>query len=846
MTIYFLNNHENILLNYQEFAKNLATKVQLKSQPMVKFISTTETKLTDLKFGSDDIVCLGFGHYFDLNYVEKVLPQQIAYFEKQAVKIALTTEIRYFHSDEAYFDKSADSLAVYQLAYDHQLEVLDLYSYLNTWYQRTGSVQAKQSLELANGLTDVYQMNATHLVQLLSDYLVNWFQRRFFHQQFIKGYQYGADLYPEAWDETTNQIDMQHMKKIGMNTVRVGEFFWDKLEPTEGHYNMDYLVNLLTQFKQNDLKVILGIPSPTPPRWFTVHYPQAKLVNINGIAEEHGSRQHVCTNNPIFRKKVYQLTDQIARVAAQFDNVIAIQIDNEFKCHVDQCFCETCQQLWPQWLRAKYQTIDALNASWGTNLWSERYPSFETVVLPTKTPFAHNSGLDNAFREFTADTLNDFSAGVAQILIAETDIPITHNTSLNFNLMNYELFGQLDLVGFDTYPMYNQYWNFPINLDLWRNLKRGTEVLLLETGASHVGYIGNYVTPHPKGYLPTEIFLGFAAGLKAFMFWPYRAQPTGVEQTHGAIVTQAGTPDLGYDDVLAGQKLVKKYQPFLADTDVKKSKIALVYSDNAKREMHVETGGIYEYRNTITQAYRAFTSRGIAVELIPENQNFDQFDCVMVPYVRSVNASLLAKMKRFVANGGQLIVGPMTGDRTADMAWIRGDNALGQLGEWLGIQNEIQYLSEEEVTRARVNVNGEQDELGGLVTLFNTPHVMTNVETEAPVAGDRSVLYQRDNLIYLGGMPKDSLNSPLWDELVAQVIKPCDADHAYIDTKRGIFKYRRENEHEIQFYLANMSMKPVCYDLYQAGIDEDDQPIVTGNHRLAGFECQLIRIKKVG
>lgn len=844
MKIYFLNNQENILLNYPKFAADLKAKAQLTAEPTVKFIATAQTPVDQLAVTADDVVVLGFGHYFDLDFVQDQLPQQVAFFEKQGAQIVLTTELRRFNVNETYFDKSTDDLAIYQLAFDHRLKVLDVYSFLNSWYQRVSVDERRVNLDAV--AENRYQVQATQLTAMLTPWVANWMTRQLFHDQFMQDYSYGACMYPEAWDDATNETDMAHAEKIGMNTVRIGEFFWDKLEPQEDYYTMDYLVDLLTKYRNHGLKVILGIPSPTPPRWFTVHYPEARLVNVNGQAEEHGSRQHVCTNNPIFRRKVYQLTHEIAKVAAQFDNVIGIQIDNEFKCHVDQCFCPTCRQLWPRWLRAKYQTIDQLNAAWGTDIWSERYPDFESVVLPTKTPFAHNSGLDNAFRMFTADTVNDFCAGIAQILIAETDIPITHNTSLNFNLINYELFSQLDVVGFDTYPMYNQYWNFPINLDLWRNLKNGTEVLLLETATSHVGYTGNYVTPHPHGYLPTEIFIGYAAGLKAFTYWPFRAQPNGVEQTHSAVVTQVGTPDLGYADVLKGQQLLEKYRPFLDQTEVTRSKVALVYSDNAKREMHVETGGIYEYRKNITEVYRAFTTRGIAIEMVPENVDFNQFDCVMIPYVRNVNEHLLAKMKAFANAGGHLIIGPMTGDRTADMGWIRGHNGLGRIGEWLGVENEIQYLSEDETTRARVKVGDQQDEFGGLVTLFDTDKVMDNVTTEAPVADTRSIIYKNKNVMYLGGMPKDSVNSPLWDELIDQFVKPCDADHAFLDTPNGIFKYRRESDTEVQFYVANMTLQPLTYDLHQSGRDADDQPLEAGQQTLAAYQCQLVRIKKVG
>lgn len=448
--------------------------------------------------------------------------------------------------------------------------------------------------------------------QKFGNYIANWLYRKYFKKD-NNLFMYGASLYPEIWSDEVNKEDIKNLSGIGLNTVRIGEFFWSKLEPEEGYYQMDYLRNLLSRLRTANIKVILGIPSPTPPRWFTVHYPEARIINKDGQIDDHGSRQHVCTNSFIFRRKVYALTYRIAEVVSEYANVVAIQIDNEFKCHVDQCFCENCRNLWHRWLKEKYGKINNLNKAWGTDIWSETYSSFDSVVMPTQTPFVHNAGLQNAFSRFTADTLNDFASGIIQILIAKTRVILTHNTSMNFNLYNYELFNQLDIVGYDTYPRYNEYWNFPINLDLWRNLKDNTNFYLLETCASHVGYIGNYVPPYPPKYLLIEIFLGYAAGLKALLFWPYRAQPSGVEQTHGAVVTQAGTPDLGYDDVVRGSQILTKLKPILQHTHVKKSKVAIIYSDDTKLYMNVESGGVYRYRPTFTEFYEAITRRGISV-----------------------------------------------------------------------------------------------------------------------------------------------------------------------------------------------------------------------------------------
>lgn len=382
---------------------------------------------------------------------QNLLPQQIKYFKSLKVKLALATNIRYFSDSEYYFDKDNYNFFVQKLAYDYRLPVLDLYSFANSWYLAANKDLRDKALERVDNFEELKWFKNSIAEKLFDNFIARWIYRKLIKIQ-NSNFLYGACIYPEVWSTNTNLHDMKHMKDIGFNTVRVGEFFWNKLEPEEGKYDMRYLTNLLNELQENNLKVILGIPSPTPPRWFSLHYPEARIVEKDGQIEEHGSRQHICTNNLIFRKKVYELTFKIAEVIKKYSNVVAIQIDNEFKCHVDQCFCSNCQLLWHRWLREKYGTVDNLNEQLGTTIWSEAYPTFDSVVVPTKTPFEHNTGLQNAFAEFTADTVNDFDSGIAQILISKTDVPLIHNTSMNFNLYNWELFNQLDLVGYDTYP----------------------------------------------------------------------------------------------------------------------------------------------------------------------------------------------------------------------------------------------------------------------------------------------------------------------------------------------------------------------------------------------------------
>src|SRR6187551_2299342 len=51
----------------------------------------------------------------------------------------------------------------------------------------------------------------------------------------------GAAWYPEQWPESRWNADLDLMQKAGIRMVRVGEFAWSRMEPSEGQYDLDWL-----------------------------------------------------------------------------------------------------------------------------------------------------------------------------------------------------------------------------------------------------------------------------------------------------------------------------------------------------------------------------------------------------------------------------------------------------------------------------------------------------------------------------------------------------------------------------------------------------------------------------
>ena len=51
----------------------------------------------------------------------------------------------------------------------------------------------------------------------------------------------GTAWYPEQWPESRWDADLALMEQAHIRMVRVGEFAWSRMEPSEGHYDLDWL-----------------------------------------------------------------------------------------------------------------------------------------------------------------------------------------------------------------------------------------------------------------------------------------------------------------------------------------------------------------------------------------------------------------------------------------------------------------------------------------------------------------------------------------------------------------------------------------------------------------------------
>ena len=99
----------------------------------------------------------------------------------------------------------------------------------------------------------------------------------------------GVCYYPEHWPETRWAEDAGMMRNIGLTFVRVGEFAWSRLEPRPRLYNFEWLRRAIDILHAVDLKVVLGTPTATPPKWLVDEMPDMVALDATGRPRKFGA-----------------------------------------------------------------------------------------------------------------------------------------------------------------------------------------------------------------------------------------------------------------------------------------------------------------------------------------------------------------------------------------------------------------------------------------------------------------------------------------------------------------------------------------------------------------------------
>ncbi len=265
----------------------------------------------------------------------------------------------------------------------------------------------------------------------------------------------GTCYYPEHWDKKLWKEDLERMLENGIETIRIAEFAWNKFEPEEGIFTYEFFDEFLDLAKEKGMKVIFCTPTATPPAWLTTKYPEVLNARMDGVLYRHGARRHYNYNSEIYQKLVKRLVEKVAVHYGPHTSIIGWQIDNELNCETSEFYSESDTLAFREFLKKKYQSLDALNKAWGTVFWNQTYTAWEEVYVPRTTiSNATNPHEVMDYTRFISDSTCRFAKMQSDILrkYIKNDDFITTN-GLFSNLDNHRMTDEsLDFIMYDSYP----------------------------------------------------------------------------------------------------------------------------------------------------------------------------------------------------------------------------------------------------------------------------------------------------------------------------------------------------------------------------------------------------------
>ena len=493
----------------------------------------------------------------------------------------------------------------------------------------------------------------------------------------------GVCYYPEHWAEALWERDAAQMVEIGISYVRIGEFAWSRLEPRPGELHFDWLVKSMDVLGRHGLKVIVGTPTATPPRWLIDKLPDMVAIDATGRPRNFGSRRHYCFSHLGYRAESARITQLIVDKICRHPALAGFQTDNEYGCHnTTYSYSEAARVGFRQWLKDKYKTIEALNLAWGNVFWSMDYNDFEQIDLPYLTVTEPNPPASMDFRRYSSDQVVAFNRAQFDIMKkARPDLPVAHNFMGRFTEFDhYDVAKHLDIAAWDSYPIgfldqsgetaevKAQYMRQGepdyqgLQHDIYRAVGRG-RWWVMEQQPGPVNWAQHNPDPLP-GMPRLWAWEAFAHGAEVVSYFRWRQAPFAQEQMHAGLLRPDSVPAPAYYEA---KQVVEEIKSTGIGGVATKARVAIVYDYQSEWAWQIQpqSRGFTHYAH-VRAAYTPLRKRGIDVDILsPHTDDFSGYDLVIVPALFAWNEALRTAIANFE---GHLLIGPRAGSKTEDFA----------------------------------------------------------------------------------------------------------------------------------------------------------------------------------
>ncbi len=495
---------------------------------------------------------------------------------------------------------------------------------------------------------------------------------------FLKKLSVGVCYYPEHWDESLWPSDLERMMKNGIRTVRIGEFGWSIMEKDEGQFDFSFFDRFLDLCSSVGMQVIFGTPSATPPAWLTCRYPETLNANVDGVIYRHGGRRHYNYNSSVYREKVALMVTKMAEHWGSHPAIVGWQIDNELNCETNDFLSKADGEAFRSFLREKYETLDALNAAWGTVFWSQTYTEWEQIDVPhTNAIASHNPSLLLDYVRFVSHSALSFCAMQTEILRQWIEPRMFITTNGMFGRMDNHRMAReiLDGYMYDSYPNFaygiDQTWSAEdlhdrgasMNLIKVRSICPHFGIMEQQSGAN--GWYNRLEASMPRpGQLKLWAMQSVAHGADYVSFFRWRTSPVGTEIYWHGILDYDSRDNRRLGEVADFAQSLEKLQEVCGAEADARFGVVQTYDNLFDADVDHWHGRVQRASEEgIFEAAQETHTTFDFVDLRDETRVEDllRYPVLFAPHLVILREAETALLRAYVEAGGVLVVGCRTG-----------------------------------------------------------------------------------------------------------------------------------------------------------------------------------------